>query len=993
MQILKTWNIRLLESITFNPQQLNEISSVLNGNTLPAEGKKGRGRIGGSKSFRTKASSSSSNHEQDLHRANSFSKLQTHRTDLPGSGTPPMSGAGLSQGGIRVGGLPPLPREANTRSWGGIDDPSINGMLGNLSQDSFFTHSTGLIAPPLPPRPRPSHRLGNYSPDDDAEDPDYAYIKEDEVEGPPKKGANSKEKQQRPSNSVDDVLNELEQDIIRDNQVKKRRAQTLHATHTNPSRHQKVQKVAPPPLSLGPSITFPKTEPQDYTDFVPAKRSQLKSTSSEPDRTVVPVSHVRSVSEPDSRPIPSPSRLLSQPPLTESNEEMDSSASPFPAQQQPPFSADHTPSDYSECQPGSAPALPPRTWRHASTSSFTSSGSNTNFGSSTNFGGTNFGSSELSGNASGSVFTSERGVATGAGAGGVSPSSERLSDESAGTREKQVSPVSKKPASPDSKKPASPKESQIPVYSVVNKPSKITLSDKENKAPPTTIPEESAQPGADQEAREGLGTPPPLPPRSPTKDKLVRKSSTSSTSSVSSNGRCPRCRKSKTSVSKTFSLEPRGIHTSSAKVENCRKSMPDLADANPVPENSLEGKGHRYTHRHTHCSKCSPGSSCDTLHGSDSGHSLHSSSQPNFGYLQLVGEEQKDLNASSSSVDNELGAEMDLLNSCLQTLEYLEHKVNSASSSSMFSLGGSGGGTNTTTQSSVPSSSSPSSSPSFTTTSASSLSGYGQQQQQQQTSAPGSRVNKTAYTDVRKNIYTQARKEAEQVLADLSQPLMSPHNTTPQRATPFSSDPAAKKSTGVVSNGHASQFGKHGSVISYSPRSHTPSTSASGTRTLPPRSSTSMGLTTPPVSSHVLAPSPPIPPRSMVSLAGQSKPTAHMPRSHTSTLMHKNQSRSATHLISQPLSQPLTTPTSSKSGFNKSVSSSSVTHHHQHQPIRSTSSFGVHSSAPHHGPYAGQHPSLTRHQRLNHMEGASGQSSTVFIHHLKEGRVGGGHLV
>lgn len=70
MQILITWNIRLLESITFNPQQLNEISSVLNTNTLPAEGKRGKSRSTISKSFR--ANKNTSVKDQDIRRADSF---------------------------------------------------------------------------------------------------------------------------------------------------------------------------------------------------------------------------------------------------------------------------------------------------------------------------------------------------------------------------------------------------------------------------------------------------------------------------------------------------------------------------------------------------------------------------------------------------------------------------------------------------------------------------------------------------------------------------------------------------------------------------------------------------------------------------------------------------------------------------------------------------------------------------------------------------------
>lgn len=790
--------------------------------------------------------------------------------------------------------------------------------MGNLSQDSFFAHSTGLGVPPppLPPRPRLSQHMSNFSPDDDdAEDPDYAYIKEDEVEGP-KSNASAKKAvagatKKTPSATVDDVLNELEQDIIRDNRVKKvqqrRRAQTIGRSP--------MRVAPPPPLSIGPHVTFPKVDPQDYTDFVPAKRSHTKSTSSEPEKTNTSVSHMRSVSEPDPRPLTSPSQLLSQPaPVFEGNEEME---------QRPQPSSVHAPSDYSHYQPGIVPTLPPRTWRHASTSSYTSTGSTSNLGN------------DLTGSVSSSITAGERGVVS-CGE-GMSPTFEGvsgLSDESAG--DKPVSPVSGENLVSIESKPAMKG----------NKRTSLIL-DKENKTPPTTIPEETTppQPQSSPEAEgHGQTTPPPLPPRSPTKEKLSRKSSTSSTSSVSSNGRCPRCRsarKPKSSVGKTFSLDQRAA-SSAAKdpSEDCRKSLPDLADADAVPENSLEGKGHRHIHRsreHSHCSKCSPVSSTDTLHGNDSGHSLRSTSLQNFDYLQLVGEEQKG-SSSTSSIDNELRPEMDLLNSCLQTLEYLEQKVNGTSSS---------GGTT-----SMVSNSSPSSSSSYSTTTSSS----GSQWATMGTKVKAPQV-KAPQGDTKKSVYMQARKEAQQVLADLSQPLASPHVLG--KTMPFSTD--VKKSP---SNSHASYLGKQ-SPSAYHPRAK--GGHLNGTRPPPQRSSTSIGLTTPPMSlAHI--PSPPVPPRSMVSLT---QPVANSSPTQITSSHNKTQSRSATQLHPQA-----TTPTT-KSGYNRSISSGHMGHHHTVRNV---------STRPSHATPIRGHPSLIRHQRLNHTEG-SGQSSTVFIHHIKDSRV------
>lgn len=968
MQILTTWNIRLLESITFNPQQLNQISSVLNAGTLPSEAKKGKSRTVVSKSFRA-AKNLSVNRDQDsVRRADSFSKLQSYRTDI--SGSSPIPGAagvvvvvgGLSQGGIRVGGLPPLPREANTRSWGGDDVTALNGAMGNLSQDSFFTHGTGLGHSPPPLPPRPSYISKNYN-GDDSDDPDYAYIKEDEVKGPKNTtdtSASNAAKQHRPSISVDDVLNRLEQDIIRDNRAKEqrksRRTQTLNRA---PMSHQ----VAPlshqvAPLSLGPRITFPPAaKPQDYMDFVPSKRSQIKSTSSEPEKTNIAASHIRSTSEPDSRPFHSPSRVLSQPPpVFEDNEDV-ASASPLPPittrehKSQPvrPMS-DHNPADYSTFELSSAPALPPRTWRNASTSSYNSLGSSSNLGYDP--------TGSISSASNVAVFSgtnpSEKGVSLSEG--DASPTSEgtMLSGLSSGS-----GPVV-------SSENITSNANRNMVKFQARKITPPHSSDRENKAAPTTIPEETMPQASNIMSRPTTTTttgappnaevsgqnpyiPPPLPPRSPNKEKLSQKSSTSSTSSVSSSssstGRCPRCRslrKSKTSVSKTVSLDQRNVPTTAAtkrSPDDCRKSLPDLAD---MPE---EGKCHRHTYRgrERHCSRCSPGSSTDALHHGDSNQTLRSTSLHSFDYLQLVGEEHKD-SRPTSSIENELGAEMDLLNSCLQTLEYLEHKVNGVSSAS--------GAAGTNTMTSVVSNSSHSNP-------APSSGG------KSQWPAVGAKAKPPAQGDVKKSVYMQAMKETQMVLEELSQPL-STYN--------MGKVPEIKK---LVSNGHTSQFSKQSTLPGFTSSSSSPG--LRGVRgypngTLPQRSSSSMAITTPPLSSgHA----PPVPPRSMVSLTNS---VAGL----NSTSQHKipQTTRSTTQL------HPQTTPTS-KSGYNRSISSSNVTSHHN-PAVRSSSSIGVYSSS--HATPIRNHPSLTRHQRLNHME-ASGQS-TVFIHHLKDSRVRGlTHLV
>ena len=1006
MQILKTWNIRLMESIAFNPHQLNQISSVLNTNTLPADTKKGKSRMAGSKSFRNGKSTSLKRDQQDLRRSDSFSKLQGYRTSIGGVPSVVGGGTALSQGSvIRVGGLPPLPREANTRSWGGGEDLS-GGMNGNLSQDSFFVHSTGLggSPPPLPPRPHPSHMIRKYDPDDDKEDPDYAYIKEDEVQGPKNantnvvnanaNAANANTGKQRPSITVDDVLNELEQDIIRENRVKKEEEQRRRVQNTLGGRSPRHQQKTPPPLSLGPRVKFPKAEPQDYTDFVPSKqRSQTKSTSSEPEKTNIAPSHARSASEPDPRPLHSPSRLLSQPPpVFEGNEEAEL----------PQYSlSDHAPTDYSEFHPDGAPALPPRTWRHASTSSsHTSSGSTGNLGN-----------NDLTRSLSGSVFGAaggEGGMATpGGGGGGVSPTSEGarlsgLSDEGGAEGVVDTVVVGR-------------------VQGKRTTPS-LTSDNKDGKAPPpSTIPEEpAAQPtnsnevvgGAAPETGDtkGPATPPPLPPRSPTKEKLSRKSSSSSMSSVSSGGRCPRCRNHKAKASKTVSLGTHSSHihspSSHARVtgDDCRKSLPDLADPKSAPpENSLGGgggggRGHRHgssSHRdhHHHCNKCSPASSTDTLQGggvtsNGSGEggagNQRSSSLQNFEYLQLVGDTEKDVSTHSSSsteIENELRPEMDLLNSCLKSLEYmyLEQKANnaaSATSNSAASTMTSAVSNSTPSTSSIPASSAPSSH-----WTAAGMKGRGPAPQGDTAAA-------------RKAVYTQAKRETQQVLADLSQPLGMPGKATPitTASVPISSSSFSTISSTKPSfssdaklpltNGLLPHMGGKQSVGVANPSSSPSASSRVSRRPSEPlpqqRSSSSIGGVFTTAQGHL---PPVVPPRSMVSLAGHSEPgisnsTHNHAHNHARISQHKNQSRSATQLFQ--IATPTTTST-------KSRPNSMGPHHHQ-LPTRSSSSFAVHHPPHTQTMPTRTHPSLMRHQPMNHMESPG---STVFIHHIKDSRVGG----
>lgn len=162
--------------------------------------------------------------------------------------------------------------------------------------------------------------------------------------------------------------------------------------------------------------------------------------------------------------------------------------------------------------------------------------------------------------------------------------------------------------------------------------------------------------------------PPPLPPRSPIKDRHSHQSSSSSISSTSSSTRCPHCRnkKTKNSLGKTFSLTNHVIHPSSYHEELAAKSSlpPDLNKTLPVPENSL---------CHDQHNRCSHDSSKDVL-PSESIPSILSSE-----YLMLVGDNSGTADEPMSpiaAVETELQSQLEVISNCVQTLEYLETKVN-----------------------------------------------------------------------------------------------------------------------------------------------------------------------------------------------------------------------------------------------------------------------------------------------------------------------------
>ena len=128
MQILKLWNVRLLESI---PPSQPEFKTTPTISTKHSSKER--------RSFRTPKATPLVP-DNDLKRAGSFSKMHT-------LGTGQLAGAALP----------------GRRSWGGSNEiypPPVPLSGGQLSQDSVFNSLTA--PPPLPPRPEES----------DSDDPD-----------------------------------------------------------------------------------------------------------------------------------------------------------------------------------------------------------------------------------------------------------------------------------------------------------------------------------------------------------------------------------------------------------------------------------------------------------------------------------------------------------------------------------------------------------------------------------------------------------------------------------------------------------------------------------------------------------------------------------------------------------------------------------------------------------------------------------------------------
>ena len=863
VQILNMWNVRLLESI---PRQCS--------NLVPNAEKKLKGRSMTSRSFRS-LKHTSKREPEAMRRADSFSKLMTHRTK---GGLSPIRNSAMvtrtSQGTLRIGGLPPLPNEVDARTTWGNHDSQFGTGKGSQSQELCAAgRAGGGSPPPLPPRiSKKSSSKSNY---DEEDDPDYAYIKEDEIKGPSKPLV----RKVQTSGSVDDILNELERDIMRDNQAKKieeedkkRRTKTLGRQHQRPRPLTQIHDRTPRSLRLGPRVVFTAAEPQDYMDFVPTKgRTQTKSSSSEPERLAPVDMHVRSASEPE--PLESKPNTFSQPQDCKNNDLL-RSVEPVTTKDPTPLSQHSLPIPPSSNQKlekdigGSAPSLPPRTWRNTSSSNLEDS-QETPCSTSETENLTSLSSDMIDGGNEGKNHTPQL-------AGGEDDSNHtlQLAEEKLETYEEDV-PLSI---------PVLVSETQTPHIAQLTPP--CTTS-------PTFI-------------APGLSTPPPLPPRSPTKDNLCRKSSSSSISSYSST-HCPHCRgsrKHKLVVEKTVSLG--ASHGNNQPSDDCRKSLPDLAGTNTsTAENGLGAGRHRYSQRSRHCSKCDTNSSTDVFHGeadNASSSSLHSCNGTTFEYLQLVGEEQ--------------GREDVVEDSPTSAKQSKLEKTEPQNSSKTM-----GGECVTTTKAGVRS----------------------------------KVINNTSIkTDLKLSLESEASRGKRKTPAAL----LKLNHSLPQTVNesvafrrekgfpPHYTSKSFDSMSSSTSNGHTTRHNRASSC-----RTHTTSES------LPQRST---GLTTPP-SLHSAPPM--VPPRSMVSLMQQPPMT---------TPINK--------LFSKSSSSQLISSNPHMYGTKPTFTGNSALHH---SPARVSSAGTINSNK---SSTRTRHPFLARRQ-TDHMENhGTGQSSTVFIHHLKNRR-------
>ena len=911
MQILKLWNIRLLESIPPSQPEFNTTPTITSKHNSSKE----------RRSFRTPKAAPLVP-DNDLKRAGSFSKMHT-------------LGTGQLVGGTALPGR---------RSWGGSNEiyppPVTSG--SQLSQESVFNSLTS--PPPLPPRPEES----------DSDDPDYSYIDENKVKGPESQRGRSRTMSSGmaggrvSSPTLDDQLEELKKSIMRENKKKKRdkaasdgrKAATLHF----PPRSS--------PRSRLP-MNFVRAEPEDYLEPVASKR--LTSTSSEgvPKRDKLSPNidnFPRSLSDHAGNANNSSSSSIG----TAQGEVFDDS-------QSPPDIHTHSGSTSNIIGSvgavggavgvvgpgGNPPALPPRPWRNSSVTSVSSVSSATS--------------------PSNSILHPLANPPA-----GNRPS---ISEERSTIEEEKRSPIL---GSPKESRQARNTEQSAVVGSNGDQ-----MGSKDGSISPIDVGSSSVSP------------PPPLPPRSPTRDRerLSRKSSSSSASSnTSSSHRCPRCRslkKTKPMVGKTASLDPRGgiqgPVQNLTKEEN-RKSLPDLNNASPFPENNLaldrQHHGHSMSREHNHghsCSKCSVGSSTDGFPGgaaTSNGSLPASSSSQNFEYLQLLseeGERRVQLQQQQVDIDTDVSPALDLLSSCLQDLEYLENKVNQQSNNSPPNSGSLNQLKNSHK-------------------SAAAIANEQRRMAVQTDIDAAMRQTELVQADLNisrrsiRPVSSVGPEETRKMVANGHPPLLKKHNTVNAFSSHSSStSPSPPASGGPASSGN----GSSSAPLHWTQQPHPPQSSGRPTNlansSMTRNSSSSSLVSNPanivsplsiqspnPVFSPVNTPNmggaPPVPPRSLVSLGGE---VQQPPPSHA--------------WVQQPHGHPM---------MGRSFSQTSARPHTQQRGLSKSNSLGRHVGTwktaiygdPHHAPQRSPSasgmvgvggPSPAAFHNQNHID-----SQTVFVHHL-----------
>ena len=472
--------------------------------------------------------------------------------------------------------------------------------------------------PPLPPRPI----LDELSSDED--DPDYAYIEDSEIEGP--KSSSKREPkgegERSESPSVDEQLLDIFRSIKREKKEKrkkeaeKRRAATVAYRPTHSQR---------PALRLGPQVPFAAADPADYIEPLSAlslPQTQTGRPKSSGDyETPVPI-HKRSCSEPDNSPY-SAHKSLSQP--------------TFPLARTSPMRQSPTEEE------ANRPALPPR-WPSSQ------SGEDPNI----------------------SPYAIVRQILPG------KILEEPPDSRTAGDPDGQPAERGRKeqPQAEPSlvREQSSTEPAAAPPVTAPPGPAPVTVPPVSTTE--ATPPDSSSTPPSSQASD---ADPPPLPPRSPIKEKLSWRSSTSSVTSNHSHSshsstRCSKCqRRKRPSVEKTMSdhrMQP-SRHPSSSHFQASQKgSLPDLSIASVVPENSLQRSQHsQRTRKSTESHSSSDGDSNSSLH-----------SQSNSGYLEIVADSSSmsPKSKSHSNPEEHLQQNLHMLD---EVMQYFDNKVSGLSQS------------------------------------------------------------------------------------------------------------------------------------------------------------------------------------------------------------------------------------------------------------------------------------------------------------------------